>query len=66
MDLPVDRLVVGREGRPEDASHVHCAPFDGDGIELYPDSFTARTPQAFRAIFRTKPTGRHERGAAID
>jgi len=66
MDLPVDRLVVGREGRPEDASHVRCVPLDGDGIELYPDSLTTRTPQAFRAAFRTRPTAWHERGAAID
>ena len=56
MDLPVDGLVVGREVRPEDASHVHCDPLDRDGIELYPDSLSTRTPQAFRAALRAKPS----------
>lgn len=66
VDLPAARLVAGQGGRPEDASHVHCVPVDGGGIELYPDSIAVSTPQIFLTASRTAPIERRERAAVTE
>lgn len=56
MSLPAARLAARREGRYPVASHVHYPPVGGVGIELYPDSITASTPQTFLAVSRAAQT----------
>jgi len=66
VDLPAARLAAVRVGRCPDASHVHWPPMSGVGIELYPGSITASTPQAFLAVSRAARNERHGSGRATD
>ena len=45
--LPSAWLAARREGRHQDASHVHHHPVDERAVQLYPGSIAAPTPQAF-------------------
>src|SRR3954470_2002850 len=41
-------------GRPQDGSHVHRRPIDGDGAQLFPCSLAMSTPQTF--LMTSAPT----------
>src|SRR5712691_12774312 len=58
MDPPVTVLEGQCEGRPGDGSHVHHAPVDGGGAQLFPDSLATGTPQTFPDGLPTDDLGR--------
>jgi hypothetical protein len=45
--LPATGLAGRRGGQPRDGSHVHHAPVDGGGVQLFPGSLATATPQTF-------------------
>ena len=45
--LPADAPGCATGGRPRGGSHVHHAPVDGVGAQLFPCSLATSTPQAF-------------------
>src|SRR4051812_39187809 len=46
-------------GRPQDGSHVHRRPIDGDGAQLFPCSLAMSTPQTF--LMTSAPTTKFRR-----
>ena len=44
---PPPAWLAGGKGDPESGSHVHHAPVDGGGAQLFPCSLATGTPQAF-------------------
>jgi len=55
--LPAAWLAARREGRHQDASHVHQSPVDERAAQLYPGSIATPTPQAFSVA--SSPTTEH-------
>jgi len=45
VSLPAAHVARGREGRCRSASHVHRAPVDRGGVQLYPCSIASGQPQ---------------------
>jgi hypothetical protein len=51
-DLPATGLAGRRGGQPQGSSHVHHAPVDGGGAQLFPGSLATATPQTFTVASR--------------
>src|SRR4051812_23021353 len=47
MSLPAPDLAGRDNGTSDDGSHVHHAPFDGIGTQLFPGGLATTTPQHF-------------------
>jgi hypothetical protein len=61
-DLPATGLAGRRGGQPRGGSHVHHAPVDGGGAQLFPGSLATATPQTFTVASRpTNLAGRRSR-----